>query len=58
MIIYRATVNTGSFKFAKVAEEKNSDNLLVIIREPGLIKRYLANVAENLGHSERYGGGR
>jgi len=56
MIIDGATLITGSFNFTKAAEEKNAENLLVIKGDPGLVKKYLANFEEHLGHSERYDG--
>jgi phosphatidylserine/phosphatidylglycerophosphate/cardiolipin synthase-like enzyme len=56
MIIDGATLITGSFNFTKAAEEKNAENLLVINGDPGLVKKYLANFEEHLGHSERYEG--
>ena len=56
MIIDQETIITGSFNFTKEAEEKNAENLLVIKSEPGLVKKYLANFEEHLGHSERYEG--
>jgi hypothetical protein len=30
--------------------------LLIIKRNPGLVKKYLANFEEHLGHSEKYEG--
>ena len=54
MIIDGTTLITGSFNFTKAAEEKNAENLLVIKGDPGLVKKYLANFEEHLGHSERY----
>ena len=56
MIIDGATVITGSFNFTKAAEEKNAENLLVIKGNAELVKKYLANFEEHLGHSERYEG--
>ena len=35
---------------------KNAENLLVIKGDPGLVKKYLANFEEHMGHSERYVG--
>ena len=49
-----ATLITGSFNFTKAAEEKNAENLLEIKGEPELVKKYLANFEEHLGHSEKY----
>jgi phosphatidylserine/phosphatidylglycerophosphate/cardiolipin synthase-like enzyme len=56
MILDRATLITGSFNFTKAAEEKNAENLLVIRGDAGLVKKYLANFEEHLGHSEKYEG--
>jgi phosphatidylserine/phosphatidylglycerophosphate/cardiolipin synthase-like enzyme len=56
MIIDRAVLNKGSFNFTKAAEEKNAENLLVIRGDPELVKKYLANFEEHLGHSEKYEG--
>ena len=43
MIIDQKTIITGSFNFTKAAEEKNTENLLVIKKEPDLVKKYLQN---------------
>ncbi len=56
MIIDEATLITGSFNFTKAAEEKNAENLLVLKGDPDLVRKYLANFEEHLGHSERYEG--
>jgi len=56
MIIDGATLITGSFNFTKAAEEKNAENLLVIKGDVGLVKKYIANFEEHLGHSEKYEG--
>lgn len=56
MIVDQATIITGSFNFTKAAEEKNAENLLVIKGDPGLVKKYLTNYEEHLGHSEKYEG--
>jgi Phosphatidylserine/phosphatidylglycerophosphate/cardiolipin synthases and related enzymes len=56
MIIDGATLITGSFNFTKAAEEKNAENLLVIKGDTELVKKYLANFEEHLGHSEKYEG--
>jgi phosphatidylserine/phosphatidylglycerophosphate/cardiolipin synthase-like enzyme len=56
MIIDQETIITGSFNFTKQAEEKNAENLLVIKGDPGLVKKYLENFDEHLGHSEKYEG--
>jgi phosphatidylserine/phosphatidylglycerophosphate/cardiolipin synthase-like enzyme len=56
MIIDEAVVITGSFNFTKAAEGKNAENLLVIRGDDALVKKYLANFEEHLGHSEKYEG--
>ena len=56
MIIDQATIIMGSFNFTKAAEEKNAENLLVIKGNAELVKKYLANFKEHLGHSEKYEG--
>lgn len=40
MIIDDAIVETGSFNFAKSAEFENSENVLIIRDEPGIVKQY------------------
>jgi phosphatidylserine/phosphatidylglycerophosphate/cardiolipin synthase-like enzyme len=55
MIIDGETVITGSFNFTKAAEEKNTENLLVI-RDNKLAERYTRNWQEHAGHSEVYVG--
>ena len=50
----QVSIITGSFNFTKAAEEKNAENLLVIKGDTELVKKYLANFEEHLGHSERY----
>lgn len=56
MIVDRTTLVTGSFNFTRAAEEKNAENLLVMRGDDVLVKKYLANFEEHLGHSERYTG--
>jgi len=46
-------VLTGSFNFTKAAEEKNAENLLVI-NDPALAKKYLANWQFHAAHSAPY----
>lgn len=53
MIIDGQTVITGSFNFTKAAEEKNSENLLIIKSEE-LAKIYIANWNKHRKHSEPY----
>jgi phosphatidylserine/phosphatidylglycerophosphate/cardiolipin synthase-like enzyme len=53
MVIDDYLVITGSFNFTKGAEEKNAENLLVI-NDPVLAKKYLANWEAHQQHSESY----
>jgi phosphatidylserine/phosphatidylglycerophosphate/cardiolipin synthase-like enzyme len=55
IVIDSAVVVTGSFNFTKAAESSNAENLLVI-HDPKLAARYLANWAEHRAHSEGYAG--
>ena len=55
IVIDGAVVVTGSFNFTKAAESSNAENLLVI-HDPKLASRYLANWAEHRAHSEGYAG--
>jgi len=55
MVVDGETVITGSFNFIKAAEEKNSENLL-IIHDPVLAAKYSANWAQHAGHSLVYTG--
>ena len=55
MVIDGAVVVTGSFNFTKSAESSNAENLLVI-HDPKMAARYLANWAEHKAHSESYAG--
>lgn len=55
IIIDGAIVLTGSFNFSKAAELSNAENLLVI-HDPKLATRYLANWADHKAHSETYAG--
>ncbi|MGA2069346.1 MAG: phospholipase D family protein [Thermoguttaceae bacterium] len=55
MVIDGQTVVTGSFNFAKNAEEHNAENLLVI-RDQGLAEKYAANWKAHAEHSEAYEG--
>ncbi len=55
MVIDGAVVLTGSFNFTKAAEESNAENLLVI-RDPKLADRYLANWRAHQLHAEPYAG--
>jgi phosphatidylserine/phosphatidylglycerophosphate/cardiolipin synthase-like enzyme len=57
MVLDGATVVTGSFNFTKAAEERNSENLL-IIQDGELANKYARNWGEHLKHSERYKGKR
>ncbi len=53
IVIDRETVITGSFNFTKAAEEHNAENLLVI-HDPALAIKYLANWQTHCDHSEPY----
>ncbi len=53
MIIDGYLVITGSFNFTKSAEEKNAENLL-LINDPVLAKKYIANWRAHEAHSEPY----
>ena len=55
MIIDGKTVLTGSFNFTKAAEFNNAENLLVI-QDPVLARKYMANWQAHLQHSEVYQG--
>ena len=55
MVIDGQTVITGSFNFAKAAEESNAENLLVI-HDESLAEKYTANWKAHAEHSERYTG--
>lgn len=43
IIVDGCTVETGSFNFAKTAEYKNSENVIVIHNAPDLVAQYLAH---------------
>jgi len=53
MIIDRKIVVTGSFNFTTSAEDRNAENLL-IVKDPNLAARYLANWESHRAHSEEY----
>ena len=53
MIIDKKIVVTGSFNFTTSAEGRNAENLL-IIKDPKLAARYLANWESHRAHSEDY----
>ena len=55
MIIDGQVVITGSFNFTTQAERSNAENLLVI-RDPRMAQRYLANWHDHEAHSEPYTG--
>ena len=55
MVIDRQIILTGSFNFTKAAEESNAENLLVI-RDPKLAARFMANWQEHKAHSVAYEG--
>lgn len=52
IIIDALTVITGSFNFTKSAEEKNAENVLVLV-DSALAARYLDNWQAHCGHSSR-----
>ena len=54
MILDRSTVITGSFNFTKSAEESNSENLLVISKDPDLARKYTAAWNQHLALSLPY----
>ncbi len=56
MVIDGETIITGSFNFSKAAEERNTENLLIITGKPLLTRAYLDNFREHLIHSEVYVG--
>jgi phosphatidylserine/phosphatidylglycerophosphate/cardiolipin synthase-like enzyme len=53
MIIDKATVITGSFNFTKAAEEKNAENVLIIMSKE-LASVYIDNWVKHREHSELY----
>src|SRR3989441_4900542 len=55
MVIDDDTVITGSFNFTRAAEQQNAENLL-IIHDPALAARYIANWQAHAQHSESYVG--
>jgi phosphatidylserine/phosphatidylglycerophosphate/cardiolipin synthase-like enzyme len=55
MVIDGKTVITGSFNFTKAPEEHNAENLLVI-NDPELAGKYLANWKNHVAHSDGYTG--
>ena len=56
IIIDRHTLITGSFNFTKAAEEKNSENLLVMKDNKPLLERFIKNFEVHKSHSEIYQG--
>jgi len=54
IIIDKTTLITGSFNFTKAAEEKTSENLLVLKGNKPLAERYIRNFEEHKGHAETY----
>ena len=50
MIIDNATVLTGSYNFTKAAEHSNAENLIVL-RDPDLAARYMANWKVHRAHA-------
>jgi len=55
IVIDGETVITGSFNFTKAAQEKNTENLL-IIRDPALAAQYAQNWDAHRQHSQPYVG--
>lgn len=56
MILDEETVITGSFNFTRAAEERNSENVLIIHKTPELARRYLDDWHKHRKHSEPYAG--
>ena len=56
ILIDRSLIITGSFNFTKSAEERNSENLLIIEGHPELAAKYAANFDDHLAHAEPYDG--
>jgi phosphatidylserine/phosphatidylglycerophosphate/cardiolipin synthase-like enzyme len=56
MIIDEQVIVTGSFNFARKAEESNAENLLIIRGCPKLVEKYLVNFREHQKHSESFAG--
>ncbi len=54
IIIDSKTLITGSFNFTKNAEEKNTENLLIIKDQPELVRKYTDNYLKHKEHSEEY----
>jgi len=53
MVIDGGTVITGSFNFTRAAQERNAENLLVLA-DPEVAARYLANWEAHARHAEPY----
>ncbi len=53
MIIDMETVITGSFNFTKAAEEKNAENVLILVSKE-LARVYIDNWLKHKEHSEPY----
>lgn len=53
IVIDARTVITGSFNFSNAAEQSNVENLLVL-HDPDLARKYLANWTEHEAHSDAY----
>ena len=51
MIIDNATLITGSFNFTKAAEERNTENLLVLKNYPDLARAYRLNFTAHKEHA-------
>ncbi len=55
IVVDGVTVLTGSFNFSSAAEKNNAENL-VIIRDPEMAQRYLANWSHHQQHANAYRG--
>jgi len=51
MIIDGKNIITGSFNFTKSAQDKNAENVLIILDEPTIAKKYIINWEKRAGLS-------
>jgi phosphatidylserine/phosphatidylglycerophosphate/cardiolipin synthase-like enzyme len=51
MIIDGKNIITGSFNFTKSAQDKNAENVLIILDEPAIAKKYIINWEKRAGLS-------
>jgi phosphatidylserine/phosphatidylglycerophosphate/cardiolipin synthase-like enzyme len=56
MLIDGRTIITGSFNFTKAAEEKNAENLLILLDKADLYAAYEKNFQTHLRHADKYQG--